>query len=125
MSIELPQIPEMISLPDGPEHEEAILRRRDEFFAEVLGAVGLLDLNKFVHVEATRISREIADDFIPTDDVLHELLVSESLIAAVMDRRRTSGSHEVSFMIPPLSGRVQWLITTVGLLDTGKKHPLE
>lgn len=96
------EIPESFRVTTGGEEERQIIEARDEFFARVLGSIGIGLTNPFAEVQSRVLSlrtHTFSQQFDPSDDWLHELLVHDVALAVVLDRRTDFNNHEVSFYL--------------------------
>lgn len=107
------EIPPSFTVTTGGEEECLIIEARDEFFRRTLGAIGMSMSNPFVELQTRALSspeRGAINGFHASDDFLHELVVRDTALAMVLDRRNGFNSHEVSFYLNhPNEQAVSWL----------------
>lgn len=96
------EIPQSFRVTTGGEEEQRIIEARDAFFARILGAIGMSLSNPFVEIQSRVLSLRtdsLGRTFHPSDDRLHELVVSDTALALVLDRRTDFNNHEISFYL--------------------------
>ncbi len=107
----IPKAGDRYLLTTGGEQEAIIIEQRDLFFAQIvdpLRELGIPEHSGYVTVETSRLGGELHEwefthGHIPeraverSDDFVHRLVVFDTLLGMVMDRRSDGNFHEVTF----------------------------
>lgn len=98
-------------LTTGGEEEATIIEQRDLFFTRIMApliALGIPEHSGYVKLEVSRLGGELHERGLKrgqlpeyvverSDDYVHKLVVFDTLLGIVMDRRSDGNFHEITF----------------------------